>query len=148
MNEYKWYNYKQKVYGIAISNDRNIFTGKDGLTIEKNENAAVQLEVIIVEEAADDESEIVDDDDKKQEEGKRFSIAIIVGIAVGALIIVAAIIIIIIVEKIKKIGKGAFRAVYKIKEIRSQRIVAIKEVDYESDEEKQRFHKEVSVMRD
>ncbi|KAA6360726.1 MAG: putative NEK protein kinase [Streblomastix strix] len=35
-----------------------------------------------------------------------------------------------------------------MKEIKSQRIVAIKEVDYDSDEEKQRFHKEVSAMRD
>ncbi|KAA6322713.1 MAG: hypothetical protein EZS28_054403 [Streblomastix strix] len=51
-------------------------------------------------------------------------------------------------EKIKKIGKGAFGTVYQMKEIRSQRIVAVKEVDYDSDEEKQRFHKEVSVMRD
>ncbi|KAA6354762.1 MAG: hypothetical protein EZS28_049711, partial [Streblomastix strix] len=35
-----------------------------------------------------------------------------------------------------------------MKERRRQRIVAIKEVDYDSDEEKQRFDKEVSVMRD
>ncbi|KAA6385285.1 MAG: putative NEK protein kinase [Streblomastix strix] len=156
MNDYKWLNYKQKVYGIVISNDRNIFTGKDGLTIEEDENVAVQLEVIIEEEAADDESEIVDPqqvEEQEEKEGKGLTVGIIVSIAVGALIIVSVIITIIIVtfvisKKIKKIGKGAFGTVWKMKEIRSQRIVAVKEVDYDSDEEKQRFHKEVSVMRD
>ncbi|KAA6376552.1 MAG: hypothetical protein EZS28_027920, partial [Streblomastix strix] len=92
MNEYKWLNYKKKVYAALISNDRNIFTGKDGHDIEDDENAAVPLEVIIEEEAADDESEI---DDPEKEEG--LPIGIIVGIAVGALVIVAVIIIIIIV---------------------------------------------------
>ncbi|KAA6324768.1 MAG: hypothetical protein EZS28_054148 [Streblomastix strix] len=82
MNDYKWLNYKEKIYSVLISNDRNIFTGKDGVTIEEDLNAAVLLEVIIEEE------------DGKQ---KGLPIGIIVGIAVGALAIVAVIIIIIIV---------------------------------------------------
>lgn len=56
MNDYKWLNYKQKVYGVLISNDRKIFTGKDGLTIEEDENAVVPLEIVIEEEDVDDES--------------------------------------------------------------------------------------------
>ncbi|KAA6365045.1 MAG: hypothetical protein EZS28_039428 [Streblomastix strix] len=99
MNEYKWLNYQQKVYAALISNDRNIFTGKDGLTIEDDENAVVKLEVIIAD----------DQEDKK--EGKGLSVGIIVGIAVGALAIVAVIIIIIIVavfiSKKKKSKKPA-----------------------------------------
>ncbi|KAA6397188.1 MAG: hypothetical protein EZS28_007283, partial [Streblomastix strix] len=226
MNDYKWLNCKIKEYGVLISNDRNIFTGKDGIDIEEDSNAAVPLEVIIEEE-------------EEEEKRKGLPIGIIVGIAVGALAIIAVIIIIIIVtfviskkklkndsqmhalgigvcentletkllqdnhspdvinqsldnnliniteqqpqqrdhinilreqpyiipssssiknssssssepnfittwklsdfEKIKKIGKGAFGTVWKMKEIKSQRIVAIKEVDYDSDEEKQRF---------
>ncbi|KAA6387624.1 MAG: hypothetical protein EZS28_016851 [Streblomastix strix] len=82
MNDGSWLNYKQKIYAVLISNDRKIFTGKDGQTIEDNENAVVQLEAIIEEE---------------QKEGKELPIGIIVGIAVGALAIVAVIIIIIIV---------------------------------------------------
>ncbi|KAA6379841.1 MAG: putative NEK protein kinase [Streblomastix strix] len=154
MNDYKWLNYKQKIYGVLISNDRNIFTGKDGLTIEDDENAAVPLEVIIKEEDVDDEPEEEEEEQEEQEKkGKGLTVGIIVGIVVGALVIVAVIIIIIIVaivisKKIKKIGKGAFGTVFQMKEIKSQRIVAIKEVDYDTDEEKQRFHKEVSVMRD
>ncbi|KAA6401903.1 MAG: putative NEK protein kinase [Streblomastix strix] len=161
MNDYKWLNYQQKIYGILVSNDRKIFTGKDGLTIEEDSNATILLELIIEEE------------EKGKGKGKRFSIGFIVGISVGGLTIVAVIIIIIIIafaiskkfqivlhlhpilisqlrgiEKIKKIGKGAFGTVYKMKEIKSQRIVAIKKVEYNSDEEKQRFHKEVSVMRE
>ncbi|KAA6390696.1 MAG: hypothetical protein EZS28_013777 [Streblomastix strix] len=140
MNDYKWLNYKIKEYGVLISNDRNIFTGKDGIDIEEDENAAVPLEVIIEEE-------------EEEEKRKGLTVGIVVGIVIGALAIVVVIIIIIIVsfvisKKIKKIGKGAFGTVWKMKEIKSQRIVAIKEVDYDSDEEKQRFHKEVSVMRD
>ncbi|KAA6385182.1 MAG: hypothetical protein EZS28_019292, partial [Streblomastix strix] len=243
MNDYKWLNYKQKIYGVLISNGRKIFTGKDGLTIEEDENAAVPLEVTIEEEDVDEDEDEKDDpekedDDKKdvdpekedepEEEGdqeehkekdKGLPIGIIVGIIVGALAIVVVIIIIIIVsiviskknlngsfrhevgvsedtletnllqdchspdaiylsmdynfvnitehqqqqgenlnssssssdpnfvtswklsdfEKIKKIGKGAFGTVWKMKKIKGQRIVAIKEVDYDSDEEKQRF---------
>ncbi|KAA6374242.1 MAG: hypothetical protein EZS28_030231 [Streblomastix strix] len=170
MNEYQWLNYKEKVNGVLISNDRNIFTGKDGLLIEDTENAAVRLEVIIEEDDVDDDSEIDDpqkeddvekegEQDEQEEKSKVLTVGFIVGIVVGALAIIAVIIIIIIVaifiskklsdfEKIKKIGKGTFGTVWKMKEIKSQRIVAIKEVDYDSDEEKQRFHKEVSVMRD
>ncbi|KAA6371827.1 MAG: putative serine threonine-protein kinase nek2, partial [Streblomastix strix] len=119
----------------------------------------------------EDEDEKEDDPEKEGEQeqhekkDKGLPIGIIVGIVVGALAIVFVIIIIIIVsiviskkffvfirsqflEKIKKIGKGAFGTVWKMKKIKGQRIVAIKEVDYDSDEEKQRFHKEVSVMRD
>ncbi|KAA6390399.1 MAG: hypothetical protein EZS28_014072 [Streblomastix strix] len=80
MNEYKWLNYQQKVYGVLISNDRNIFTGKDGHDIEEDANAAVQLEVNI-----------------EEEKRKGLKVGVIVGIAVGALAIVAVIIIIIIV---------------------------------------------------
>ncbi|KAA6393988.1 MAG: hypothetical protein EZS28_010488 [Streblomastix strix] len=82
MNDYQWLNYKEKIYAVLISNDRNIFSGKDGVTVEEDLNAAVQLEVIIEEE------------DGKE---KGLPIGIIVGIAVGALAIVAVIIIIIIV---------------------------------------------------
>ncbi|KAA6374911.1 MAG: hypothetical protein EZS28_029562 [Streblomastix strix] len=83
MNEYKWLNYKEKQYGVLISNDRNIFTGKDGIDIEEDANVAVLLEVIIAEE----------------EKGKRkgLPIGIIVGIAVGAFAVVVVIIIIIII---------------------------------------------------
>ncbi|KAA6369791.1 MAG: hypothetical protein EZS28_034682 [Streblomastix strix] len=84
MNEYKWLNYKEKVYGILISNDRKIFTGKDGIDIEDDENAAVQLEFKIEDDAEKEEEELDDDDDKK-EEGKGLPIGIVVGIAVGAL---------------------------------------------------------------
>ncbi|KAA6313115.1 MAG: hypothetical protein EZS28_055809, partial [Streblomastix strix] len=81
MNEYKWLNYKQKIYGVLISNDRNIFTGKDGIDIKDDQNVTIQLEVIIEEE----------------EKEKSFPIGIIVGISVGALAIITVIIIIIIV---------------------------------------------------
>ncbi|KAA6379102.1 MAG: hypothetical protein EZS28_025370, partial [Streblomastix strix] len=54
MNEYKWLNYKEKVYGVLISNDRNRFTGKDGIDIQDDSNVAVPLEVIIDEEDVDD----------------------------------------------------------------------------------------------
>ncbi|KAA6399333.1 MAG: putative NEK protein kinase, partial [Streblomastix strix] len=161
MNEYNWLNYKQKVLGVLISNDRNIFTGKDGLIIEDDENAAVQLEVIIEDdvEKEEDKQQQQEEQDEDKKEGKGLPIGIILGIAVGALIIVTVIIIIIFVsfvitkklsdfEKIKKIGKGAFGTVWKMKEIKSQRIVAIKKIDYDSDDEKQRFDKEVSVMRE
>ncbi|KAA6390278.1 MAG: hypothetical protein EZS28_014196 [Streblomastix strix] len=94
MNDGSWFNNKQKVYGVLISNDRKIFTGKDGHDIEEDENAAVQLEVTF-----------------KEEEGKGFPIGVIVGIAVGALAIVAVIIIVIIVavfiSKKKKAKKPA-----------------------------------------
>ncbi|KAA6393538.1 MAG: hypothetical protein EZS28_010935 [Streblomastix strix] len=91
MNEYKWLNYKQKEYGVLISNDRNIFTGIEGNDYEEDENAAVQLEVIIQDDVEKE------DEQEKDEEGKGFPIGVIVGIAVGALAIVAVIIIIIIV---------------------------------------------------
>ncbi|KAA6402441.1 MAG: hypothetical protein EZS28_002036 [Streblomastix strix] len=91
MNEYKWLNYKEKVYGVLISNDRNIFTGRDGIDIQDDSNAAVQLEVIIEEE---------------QKEGKELPIGIIVDIAVGALAIVAVIIIIIVAVFISKKKKS------------------------------------------
>lgn len=67
MNDYKWLNYKEKVYAVLISNDRNIFTGKDGIDIEEDSNAAVQLEVIIEEEDVDDEPEKEDDPEKEEE---------------------------------------------------------------------------------
>ncbi|KAA6353515.1 MAG: hypothetical protein EZS28_050958, partial [Streblomastix strix] len=51
-------------------------------------------------------------------------------------------------KKIKKIGKGRFGTVYSMQEIRTQNIVAIKECDYDTDEEKEMVNKEVSVMRD
>ncbi|KAA6391750.1 MAG: hypothetical protein EZS28_012724 [Streblomastix strix] len=110
MNEYKWLNYKQKVYSIVISNDRNIFTGKDGLTIEEYATAAVQLEVIIEEDDADDDSEIDDpekeDDDKKDDQedlaekdgkGKGLSVGAIIGIVFGILAFIALIVILIII---------------------------------------------------
>ncbi|KAA6357619.1 MAG: hypothetical protein EZS28_046854 [Streblomastix strix] len=89
MNDLNWLNYIEKVYGIVISNDRNIFTGKDGLLIEDTENAAVRLEVIIEEDDVDDESEIDDpqkEDDEEEEEqdeqeenGKVLTVGFIVG---------------------------------------------------------------------
>ncbi|KAA6366419.1 MAG: hypothetical protein EZS28_038054, partial [Streblomastix strix] len=81
MNEYKWLNYNQKWYGVLISNNKKIFTGKDGIDFEKDANAAVLLEVIIQEE------------EKEKGKGKRFPI----GIVVGVLVIVSVIIIIIII---------------------------------------------------
>ncbi|KAA6378675.1 MAG: hypothetical protein EZS28_025799, partial [Streblomastix strix] len=83
MNDYKWLNYKEKVYAVLISNDKNIFTGKDGLAIEEDENAAVPLEVIIAEE----------------EKGKRKGLPIgaIIGIVFGILAFIALIVIIIII---------------------------------------------------
>ncbi|KAA6315286.1 MAG: hypothetical protein EZS28_055443, partial [Streblomastix strix] len=42
------------IYAVLISNDRNIFTGKDGHDIEEDSNAAVPLEVIIEEEDEED----------------------------------------------------------------------------------------------
>jgi hypothetical protein len=64
MNEYKQLNYKEKEYRVLISNDRNIFTGKDGIDIEEDKNAAVPLEVIIEKE---DEPEKEDDPEKEEE---------------------------------------------------------------------------------
>ncbi|KAA6390497.1 MAG: hypothetical protein EZS28_013976 [Streblomastix strix] len=93
MNDGSWLNYKEKIYGVLISNDRKIFTGKAGIDIEDDENAAVQLEITFKE---DQEQQLDDDDDKKKEE-EGLPIGIIVGIAVGALAIVAVIIIIVIV---------------------------------------------------
>ncbi|KAA6375109.1 MAG: hypothetical protein EZS28_029364 [Streblomastix strix] len=81
MNEYKWLNYKLKEYGVLISNDRKIFTGKYGIDIEEDENAAIKLEVLIEEE----------------EKRKGLTIGIIASIAVVALAIVAVIVIIVIV---------------------------------------------------
>ncbi|KAA6400515.1 MAG: hypothetical protein EZS28_003959 [Streblomastix strix] len=114
MNEYKLLNYKQKWYAILISNDRNIFTGKDGKTLEEDYDAAVQLEVIIQEEDVDDQDKDKEDPEKEEEQeeqGKGLPIGIIVGIAVGALAIAAVIIIIIIVavfvSKKKKSTKPA-----------------------------------------
>ncbi|KAA6358750.1 MAG: hypothetical protein EZS28_045723, partial [Streblomastix strix] len=52
------------------------------------------------------------------------------------------------VKKIKKIGKDKFGNVYNMQEISTQLIVAIKECDYDTDEEKEMVNKEVSVMRD
>ncbi|KAA6394601.1 MAG: hypothetical protein EZS28_009874 [Streblomastix strix] len=133
MNDGSWLNYQQKVYGVLISNDRNIFTGKDGIDIEEDGNAAVLLEVIIEEDDVDDESQIddpqkqddpfkedpekedpekVEDDEDKQLEGKSLSIGIIVGIAVGALVIVAVIIIIIIVAVFISKKKKSKKSVY------------------------------------
>ncbi|KAA6378754.1 MAG: putative NEK protein kinase [Streblomastix strix] len=166
MNEYKWLNYKKKEYSVLISNDRKTYTGKDGHTLEEDKNATVQLEVIIEE-----------DEGKSLPIGIIVGIAVGAWAIVAVIIIIITVAIFIIkkkkasentletnflldrhapdviyqtfdVEKIKKIGKGAFGTVYKMKEIKSQRIVAIKKVDYDSDEEKQRFRKEVSVMRD
>ncbi|KAA6402816.1 MAG: hypothetical protein EZS28_001656 [Streblomastix strix] len=116
INDYKWLNYKEKVYGTLISNDRNIFTGKDGHDIEEDENAAVQLEVIIEEEVEDDESEIDDpekeDDDKKDDsqkeddpeeqgekdgKGKGLQVGAIIGIVFGILAFITLIVIIIII---------------------------------------------------
>ncbi|KAA6381884.1 MAG: hypothetical protein EZS28_022591 [Streblomastix strix] len=54
MNEYKWLNYTYKVYGVLISNDRKIFTRKDGHDIEIDSDATIQLEVIIEEEEEED----------------------------------------------------------------------------------------------
>ncbi|KAA6395772.1 MAG: hypothetical protein EZS28_008704 [Streblomastix strix] len=64
MNDGSWLNYKEKVYEILISNDRNIFTGKEGLSIEEDTNAAVQLEVIIDDDVEKEEEE---KDDKQKE---------------------------------------------------------------------------------
>ncbi|KAA6378991.1 MAG: hypothetical protein EZS28_025482, partial [Streblomastix strix] len=116
MNEYKWLNYKRKIYAVLISNDRNIFTGKDGHDIEEDSNAAVPLEVIIEEEDEEDETEIDDpgkeddpekkDDDKKddqeeqgekEQKGKELPIGAIIGIVFGILAFIALIIIIVIV---------------------------------------------------
>ncbi|KAA6393308.1 MAG: hypothetical protein EZS28_011161 [Streblomastix strix] len=38
--------YLNKLYGVLISNDGEVFTGKDGHTIEEDANAAVSLEVM------------------------------------------------------------------------------------------------------
>ncbi|KAA6372712.1 MAG: hypothetical protein EZS28_031760 [Streblomastix strix] len=81
MNDGSWFNYKEKLYAVLISNDGDIFTGKDGIDFDEDSNAAILLEVIIEEE----------------EKAQGLSIGIIVGIAAGALAIIAVIIIIIIV---------------------------------------------------
>ncbi|KAA6393312.1 MAG: hypothetical protein EZS28_011165 [Streblomastix strix] len=44
-NEYNWLNYKEKLYGVLISNDGNIFTGLKGKV-----NSAVPLEIITEDE--------------------------------------------------------------------------------------------------
>ncbi|KAA6380206.1 MAG: hypothetical protein EZS28_024268, partial [Streblomastix strix] len=92
-------NYTYKVYGVLISNDRNIFTGKDGKTLEEDENAAVQLDVIFkdYEKEQDDDQEEESQDEHDEKEGKGFPIGAIIGIAVGGLAIVAMIVVIIIV---------------------------------------------------
>ncbi|KAA6397894.1 MAG: hypothetical protein EZS28_006581 [Streblomastix strix] len=70
MNDLSRLNYKEKVYAVLISNDRNIFTGKDGIDIEEDANAAVQLEVIIEDdvekEEEEQEEEEIDEQDRKQ----------------------------------------------------------------------------------
>ncbi|KAA6384641.1 MAG: putative Serine/Threonine kinase domain protein [Streblomastix strix] len=50
--------------------------------------------------------------------------------------------------KIKKIGRGRFGAVFSYQEIRTQRIVAIKECEYDTEEEKAKMHREIEVMKD
>ncbi|KAA6360067.1 MAG: putative NEK protein kinase, partial [Streblomastix strix] len=51
-------------------------------------------------------------------------------------------------KKIKKIGKGRFGTVFSMQEIRTQRIVAIKECDYDTEEEKEIMNREIEVMKD
>ncbi|KAA6370363.1 MAG: hypothetical protein EZS28_034109, partial [Streblomastix strix] len=122
-----WLKYEQKVYSVLISNDRNIFTGKDG-----NVDTGVQLEVEVKQITDDDDDD--DDDDKKDDDGdddddkqddddqqkdeqlidpevdkevetpddeknkgSGISIGIIIDIAAGAFAIVAVIVIIVIV---------------------------------------------------
>ncbi|KAA6402489.1 MAG: hypothetical protein EZS28_001986 [Streblomastix strix] len=56
LNDYEWLNYKQKVYGVLISNDRNIFTGKQGAenasiildVVEENDKNALSIWIIII----------------------------------------------------------------------------------------------------
>ncbi|KAA6388243.1 MAG: hypothetical protein EZS28_016231 [Streblomastix strix] len=98
MNDYKWLNYREKVYAVLISNDRNIFTGKDGIDIEEDANVVVKLEFKIEDEEEDEkqEEEEIDDDDDEQNR-KEFPIIYIIVIAVMGLIIIIMIIIIIIV---------------------------------------------------
>ncbi|KAA6375090.1 MAG: putative NEK protein kinase, partial [Streblomastix strix] len=51
-------------------------------------------------------------------------------------------------KKIKKIGRGRFGSVSSYQEIRTQRNVAIKQCEYETEEEKAKFHREIEVMND
>ncbi|KAA6374130.1 MAG: hypothetical protein EZS28_030344, partial [Streblomastix strix] len=51
-------------------------------------------------------------------------------------------------KKIKKIGRGRFGSVSSYQEIRTQRNVAIKQCEYETEEEKAKFHREIDVMND
>ncbi|KAA6398836.1 MAG: hypothetical protein EZS28_005642 [Streblomastix strix] len=97
MNDGSWLNYKKKIYAALISNDRNIFTGRYGIDIEEDSNAAVQLEVIIKEEEKEEE----------QDQDQGLPIGAIVGIAVGALAIIAVSVIIIIVAIFKSKKKKA-----------------------------------------
>ncbi|KAA6402322.1 MAG: putative serine threonine-protein kinase nek2 [Streblomastix strix] len=50
--------------------------------------------------------------------------------------------------KIKKIGRGRFGTVYSMQEISTQRIVAIKECDYDTEELKSMMNREIEVMKD
>ncbi|KAA6381551.1 MAG: hypothetical protein EZS28_022923, partial [Streblomastix strix] len=50
--------------------------------------------------------------------------------------------------KIKKIGRGRFGTVFSMQEIRTQRIVAIKECDYDTEELKSMMNREIEVMKD
>ncbi|KAA6371456.1 MAG: putative NEK protein kinase, partial [Streblomastix strix] len=50
--------------------------------------------------------------------------------------------------KIKKIGRGRFGTVSSYQEIRTQRIVAIKECDYDTDELRSMINREIEVMKE
>ncbi|KAA6393910.1 MAG: putative transposable element tc3 transposase [Streblomastix strix] len=50
--------------------------------------------------------------------------------------------------KIKKIGRGRFGTVSSYQEIKTQRIVAIKECDYDTDELRSMMNREIEVMKD
>ncbi|KAA6404148.1 MAG: putative serine/threonine protein kinase [Streblomastix strix] len=51
-------------------------------------------------------------------------------------------------KKLKKIGRGRFGTVFSMQEIRTQRIVAIKECDYDTEELKSMMNREIEVMKD
>ncbi|KAA6373235.1 MAG: hypothetical protein EZS28_031238 [Streblomastix strix] len=115
MNYINWLNYKEKVYGILISNDRIIFTGVDGHDIKDDANAAIQLEVKIEQEDEKQEEEyqqeqLEDEDEEEEVKGKGLPVIAIIGIAFGVFafidLIVIIIIIIVVVVSVKKKEKA------------------------------------------
>ncbi|KAA6389633.1 MAG: hypothetical protein EZS28_014842 [Streblomastix strix] len=93
MDEYEWLNYKQKLYGVLISNDGEVFTGLNGSV-----NSAVPLKITIEEEGQQEEEaqELEQDIAPDTKEGYQFPYWGIILIVVSVLIIASIIISIII----------------------------------------------------